>query len=97
MARLMNRDAQLAVAAARLAILDAGISVGSTYAPDEIGLYGATGLAGLPIRDVAPLLRMSSDAGGRFDLDPVRHCRLKAVSRSSRSKSLATCLFVSFP
>jgi len=47
MARLMNRDAQLAVAAARLAIQDAGISVGSTYLPDEIGLFGSTGLAGI--------------------------------------------------
>lgn len=93
MARLMNRDAQLAVAAARMAIQDAGISVGSTYQPDEIGLYGATGLAGLPLRDVAPLLRVSSDSAGRFDLARFGTAGLKAVSPILSFKILSNMPF----
>ena len=41
--RLMNRDAVLAVAAARLAIQDAGVKVGADYASDAVALFGATG------------------------------------------------------
>src|SRR5574341_738330 len=48
MVRLMNRDAQLAVAAARLALRDAKLTVGQEYASEDIGLFGATGMAGLP-------------------------------------------------
>jgi 3-oxoacyl-(acyl-carrier-protein) synthase len=80
MARLMNRDAQFAVAAARLALRDARVSVGTTFAPEEVGLFGATGLAGLPLRDVAPLLSVSEGAGGGFDLTRFGQAGLKAVS-----------------
>src|SRR5271165_2201977 len=45
MVRLMNRDAQLAVVAAHFALSDAGVKSGATYAPEDIALYGATGLA----------------------------------------------------
>jgi 3-oxoacyl-[acyl-carrier-protein] synthase II len=93
LARLMNRDAQLAVAAARLAMQDAGISVGSTYLPGEIGLYGATGLAGLPVRDVAPLIRISSDSAGRFDLARFGSAGLKAVSPILSFKILSNMPF----
>lgn len=93
MARLMNRDAQLAVVAARLALGDAGIEVGSTYLADEIGLFGATGLAGLPVRDVAPLIRVSSDSAGRFDLARFGTSGLKAVSPILSFKILSNMPF----
>jgi len=65
--RLMSREAQLAVSAARLAMEDAGVRIGEHYAPDEVGLFGATGLAGLPLDEVEPLLRHSARADGGFD------------------------------
>lgn len=79
-ARLMNRDAQLAVAAARLALRDANLAIGRDYAPEEVGLYGATGLAGLPINEVAPLIRASSATDGSFELTRFGSAGLKAVS-----------------
>jgi 3-oxoacyl-[acyl-carrier-protein] synthase II len=78
--RLMNRDAQLAVAAARLAVLDARLRVGTDYPPEEIGLYGATGLAGVPWGEVAPLVRASTGADGQLDLERFGRVGLKAVS-----------------
>jgi 3-oxoacyl-(acyl-carrier-protein) synthase len=67
LARLMNRDAQFAVAAARLALEDAQLIVGKTYLPEKIGVYGAAGMAGLPLAEVLPLLRASVSAIGEFD------------------------------
>ena len=64
--RLMNRDTQLAVAAARLAMRDAGVTAGATYPADQIALYGATGMAGLPLAEVAPLVKYAA-SDGRFD------------------------------
>ena len=78
--RLMNRDAQLAVAAAHLALLDAGLKVGADYPPEEIALFGATGLAGLPLSEVAPLVRASARADGQFDPVLFGVAGLKAVS-----------------
>lgn len=80
MVRLMNRDAQLAVAAARLALENAGVKSEVTYPPEEIALFGATGLAGLPMREVAPLLRVSASPNGQFDLARFGQAGLKAVS-----------------
>ena len=78
--RLMNRDAQLAVAAARLALRDANLTIGVDYLAGDIGLYGATGLAGLPLKDVMPLIRMSSATDGKFDISRFGGAGLKAVS-----------------
>ena len=80
MIRLMNRDAQLAVAAAHLALLDAGVKSGEVYPPDEIGLFGATGLAGLPLTEVIPLIKASADEGGSFDPGRYGQMGLRAVS-----------------
>jgi 3-oxoacyl-(acyl-carrier-protein) synthase len=80
MVRLMNHDAQLAVAAARLALNDAGVNSGTTYAPEEIALFGATGLAGLPLREVIPLVRVSAGLNGAFDLSRFGQAGLKTVS-----------------
>ena len=80
MIRLMNRDAQLAVAAAHLALMDAGVKSGVVYPPEEIGLYGATGLAGLPLAEVIPLIKASADEDGNFDLRRFGQMGLRAVS-----------------
>jgi 3-oxoacyl-[acyl-carrier-protein] synthase II len=79
MVRLMNRDAQLAVGAARLALEHAGVKSGVTYRPEEIALFGATGLAGLPLQEVAPLIKVSADIDGEFNLDLFGQSGLKAV------------------
>ncbi|MBF0499195.1 MAG: hypothetical protein HQM09_03640 [Candidatus Riflebacteria bacterium] len=65
--RLMNRDAQFAVAAARIALRDSGIVVTKTYPADEIALFGATGLAGIALEEVLPLIRHSATPDGGFD------------------------------
>ncbi len=77
--RLMSRDAQLAAAAARLALQHAGVKPGATYRPEDIALFGATGLAGLPWREVSPLLRASTGSDGQFDLERFGRAGLKAV------------------
>jgi 3-oxoacyl-[acyl-carrier-protein] synthase II len=78
--RLMSRDAQLAVAAAHLALQDAALGADGFHAPEDIGLFGATGLAGLPLREILPLLKASTDAAGRFDLEMFGDAGLRAVS-----------------
>jgi 3-oxoacyl-[acyl-carrier-protein] synthase II len=78
--RLMNRDAQLAVAAAHLALQDARVKAGVDYPPEEIALYGATGLAGLPLGEVLPLVKASAGADGGFDLARFGRVGLRAVS-----------------
>jgi 3-oxoacyl-[acyl-carrier-protein] synthase II len=65
--RLMNRDALLAVAAARNAMRDAGITIGEHYPPEDVALFGATGLAGVPLGEVARLIQASAAPDGRFD------------------------------
>jgi len=65
--RLMSREAQLAVAAARLALSDAGVRPGVEYPPEDMGLFGATGLAGLPLGEVTPLIQHSAGPDGVFD------------------------------
>ncbi len=78
--RLMSRDAQLAAAAAHLALADAGLKSDRFHAPEEIGLFGATGMAGLPVREIAPLLKASTDATGRFDMGKFGEEGLRGVS-----------------
>jgi 3-oxoacyl-[acyl-carrier-protein] synthase II len=77
--RLMNRDAQLAVAAARAALHDAAVEVGRTYPAEDIALYGATGLAGLPLAEVSRLVQESTSPDGRFDLRRFGDTALKRV------------------
>lgn len=80
MIRLMNRDAQLAVAAAHLALRDAGVKPGETYQPAEIALFGAAGLAGLPLAEVVPLVKASTGPDGQFDPARFGQAGLRVVS-----------------
>jgi 3-oxoacyl-[acyl-carrier-protein] synthase II len=91
--RLMNREAQLAVASARLALGDAGVKPGSTYEPGQIALFGATGMAGLPLREVLPLIKVSAGPNGQFD--PIRFGRagLRTVSPLLSFKILSNMPF----
>jgi len=66
--RLMNRDAQMAVVAARLAMRDAGVVPGELYPAEEIALYGATGLSGMPPAEIGHLVRNAATADGSLDL-----------------------------
>ena len=77
--RLMGRDALFAVAAARLAMNDAGVKAGREYPPEDIALYGATGLAGLPFAEVAPLINCSTGPDGAFDPQRFGEVALKRV------------------
>lgn len=78
--RLMNRDAQLAVVAARRAMQDARLVPGEFYAAEEIGLFGATGLSGMAPEEIARLVRDAATPDGRFDVrrfgaETLRHVR----------------------
>ncbi len=66
--RLMNRDAQMAVVAAKLAMRDAGVVPGELYPPEDIALYGATGLSGMPPAEIAHLVQNAATADGSLDL-----------------------------
>lgn len=87
--RLMNRDALLAVAAARRAIQDAGLIVGRHHSADRVGLFGATGLAGIPLEEVRPLIQHSADAAGQFDLQRFGQAALRRVRPVLTFKILA--------
>jgi len=89
MVRLMNRDAQLAVAAAHLALEDARMKVGTDYAPEDIALFGATGMVGLPLAEVVPLIKASTQPGGGFDLARFGAAGLRAVSPTLSFKILS--------
>ncbi|MBF0543953.1 MAG: hypothetical protein HQM08_05960 [Candidatus Riflebacteria bacterium] len=65
--RLMNQDSIYAVIAARLAVLHSGVQVGKDYQPKEVALYGSTGLAGITLDEVFPLIRHSIGSDGSFD------------------------------
>ena len=66
--RLMNRDALLAVAAARLALRDAQVNPDDNYPAQGIALFGSTGLAGVPLAEVARLVRGAATEDGSLDL-----------------------------
>jgi 3-oxoacyl-[acyl-carrier-protein] synthase II len=89
MLRLLNRDAQLAVAAARLALQDARLQAGVDYPAEDIGLFGATGMAGLPLREVLPLIRASTSADGRLEPGRFGQQGLRSVSPLLSFKVLA--------
>lgn len=77
--RMMNRDALLAVAAAGLALLDAGVTPGSTYPAEGVGLFGATGMAGIALSEVGRLVEGSAGEGGEFDPRKFGEVALKHV------------------
>ena len=87
--RLMNRDAQMAVVAARLAMGDAGIVPDVLYPAEEIALYGATGLAGMPADEIARLVENAAAADGSLDLGRFGQVALKRIRPVLSFKILA--------
>lgn len=87
--RLMNRDAQMAVVAARLAMADSGIAVGDTYPGEDIALFGATGLTGLPVDEIRRLVQSSAAADGSLDLRRLGQVALRHVRPVLSFKILA--------
>ncbi len=87
--RLMNRDAQMAVVAARLAMQDAAIVPGQLYPAEEIALYGATGLSGLPPTEIAGLLQNAAGADGSLDLKRFGQVALRRIRPVLSFKILA--------
>ena len=77
--RLMNRDAQMAVVAARLAMQDAGVVPDQLYPAEEIALYGATGLSGMPPAEIAGLIKNAAGADGLLDLRRFGEVALRKV------------------
>ncbi len=65
--RIMSRDAIFAAAAARVAVKDSGIRIGEDYKPDEVALFGTTGLSGIAFEEVSIMIRHSATPDGKFD------------------------------
>ena len=87
--RLMNRDAHLAVVAARAAMRDAGVVAGRTYPGEQIALYGATGFVDMPLVEVAGLVKHAAAPDGSLDLGRFGSVALKRVRPVLSFKLLA--------
>jgi 3-oxoacyl-[acyl-carrier-protein] synthase II len=87
--RLMNRDAQFAVVAARLALQDAGLASRAGYPPDEMALYGATGLSGIAPEEIARLVRDAAAPDGSLDLQRFGQVTLRRIRPVLSFKILA--------
>jgi 3-oxoacyl-[acyl-carrier-protein] synthase II len=87
--RMMNRDALLAVTAARGAVQDAELSIGQEVPPESVALYGATGLAGLELHEFFRMVKHSADAEGKLDLQQFGRVALRRVRPVLSFKILA--------
>jgi 3-oxoacyl-(acyl-carrier-protein) synthase len=87
--RLMNRDAAMAVVAARLAVEDARITVDRTYPAHEIALMGATGLSGMPADEIGRLVEHTAAADGSLDLERFGRVALRRIRPVLSFKILA--------
>jgi 3-oxoacyl-[acyl-carrier-protein] synthase II len=87
--RLMNRDAQMAVVAARRALEDAGIRPGESYPAEDIALYGATGLSGVPSEEIQRLIENAAGPDGSLDLERFGRVALKRIRPVLSFKILA--------
>jgi 3-oxoacyl-[acyl-carrier-protein] synthase II len=64
--KYMARDIQLAVAAAEMAIIDAGLTRGGID-PTRMGVDLGAGLISTELDELAPAIRLASQANGKFD------------------------------
>ena len=87
--RLMNRDARMAVVAARIAMDDARITVDTTYPAGEIALYGATGLSGISIDDISRLVKHAARKDGSMDMELFGKVALRKIRPVLSFKILA--------
>lgn len=87
--RYMNRDAQLAVVAARIAMEDADLRAGETYPEEDIALYGSTGVAGMTVEEIARIIQFAANEDGSLDLQGFGQVALKRVRPVLSFKILA--------
>ncbi len=87
--RFMNRESQLAVVAAHLAVDDAGLIAGETYPEEDIALYGSTGVAGMTVEEIARIIRFAANKDGSLDLHGFGQVALKRVRPVLSFKILA--------
>ncbi|MHC4641670.1 MAG: beta-ketoacyl synthase N-terminal-like domain-containing protein [Planctomycetota bacterium] len=87
--RFMNRDAQLAVAAAHIAMNDADLRAGETYSEEDIALYGSTGVAGMTVEEIARIIQFAANEDGSLDLQGFGQVALKRVRPVLSFKILA--------
>jgi len=77
--RLMNRDAQMAVVAARLAMDDADVKADETYPSENIALYGSTGVAGMSVEEITRIIRYAACEDGTLNLKLFGQVALRRV------------------
>jgi 3-oxoacyl-[acyl-carrier-protein] synthase II len=77
--RLMNRDAQMAVVAARLAMEDAAVRSGDTYPSEGIALFGSTGTAGMSVEEISRVIRYAANDDGSLSLERFGSIALRRV------------------
>jgi hypothetical protein len=79
----------MAVVAARLAMEDAGVAPQRTYAAHQIGLFGATGLSGMPVDQVVRLVQYAAADDGSLDLEGFGRVALRRIRPVLSFKILA--------
>ncbi|MHC4124477.1 MAG: beta-ketoacyl synthase N-terminal-like domain-containing protein [Planctomycetota bacterium] len=77
--RLMNRDAQMAVVAAHLAMEDAKVNSDKTYPAEDIALYGSTGVAGMSVKEITRIIRYAAREDGTLNLESFGKIALRRV------------------
>ena len=77
--RLMNRDAQMAVVAGRLAMEDAAIKSGKTYRSEDIALFGSTGMACMSVEEISRVIRYAANDDGSLSLERFGSIALRRV------------------
>lgn len=77
--RLMNRDAQMAVVAAHLAMTDAKVNSDTTYPAEDIALYGSTGVAGMSVEEITRIIQYAASKDGALNLESFGKVALKRV------------------
>ena len=77
--RFMNRDAQMAVVAAHLAMDDAEVRADETYPAENIALYGSTGVTGLSVEEITRIIKYAVDDNGSLSLERFGKMALKRV------------------
>lgn len=77
--RLMNRDAQMAVVAARLAMEDAAIRSGEIYPSEDIALFGSTGMACMSVEEISRVIRYAANDDGSLSLERFGSIALRRI------------------
>jgi len=77
--RLMNRDAQMAVVAAHIAMEDAGVRADHTYPSEQIALYGSTGVSNMAVEEMSRIIEYAAADDGSLDLRRFGQIALKRV------------------